>query len=325
MFLLAAAVGACLFGLGKSISAAADNSDAEEMNDEAEGMVDDARRAVESARTRSSKELELLGLEKLAAWQGPLSHFLKTINKLQNVDMDALLLPGESKKLSKETIAQMQITYKEIEHALGIGAGGLAAGAGAALVSYAAVGAFASAGTGAAIAGLSGAAATNATLAWLGGGTLAAGGLGVAGGMCVLGGMVAAPVLLVLGFMSSAKAKENLANARSNLARAKEVKSQGDVMVAACDGISERTALFWLAIEELSVRADAAVDLLDFDIKALGRDYTKFTIEAKQHVGRAVALAQALWSLCNVPILDEKGNLTVASANALKEQKLLPA
>ena len=323
MFILAATIGACLFGLGKSIAAAADNSDAEEMNDEAEGVVNDARRAVEAARLKSSKELELLGLEKVAAWQGPLSHFLKTINKLQNVDMDKLSLPGEAKKLSRETLARMEIANKEIEHAFGIGAGTLAAGAGAALVSYAAVGAFASAGTGAAIAGLSGAAATNATLAWLGGGALAAGGFGVAGGMCVLGGMVAAPMLLVLGFMSSAKAKENLANARSNLAKAKEVKSQADVMIAACNGISERASLFWLAVEELSIRVDSAVDLLDADIKKLGNDYSKFTIEAKQHVGRAVALAQSLWSLCDIPILDEKGKLTVASENALKEQKLL--
>lgn len=325
MFLLAATIGACLFGLGKSIAAASDNSDAEEMNDEAEDLVDSARRDVERARLKSRKELELLGLEKVAAWQGPLAHFLKTIRKLNNVDMDKLLLPSESAKLSKETISRMEISYMEIEHAFGVGAGALAAGAGAALVSYAAVGAFASAGTGAAIAGLSGAAATNATLAWLGGGALAAGGFGVAGGMWVLGGMVAAPMLLVLGFMSSAKAKENLANARSNLAKAKEVKSQADVIVAACDGISERTALFWVAIEELSLRTEDIVCMLDDDIMALGRDYMKFTIEAKEHVGKAVSLAQALWSLCDVPILDENGKLTVASANALKDQKLLSA
>lgn len=325
MFLLAAAVGACLYGIGKSLSAAVDNSDAEEMNDEAKDVIDGARRAVEKARLRSAKELELLGLEKVAAWQGPLAHFLKTINKLQNVDMNNLPSSEESKRLNKETIAQMQISCEEVEHTFGIGIGGLAAGAGAALVSYAAVGTFASAGTGAAIAGLSGAAATNATLAWLGGGTLAAGGLGMAGGMCVLGGVVAAPMLLVLGFMSSAKAKENLANARSHLAKAKEVKSQADVMVSACNGISDRTALFWIAIEELSDRVDAAVSLLDADIRTLGCDYKKFTLEAKKHVGKAVSLAQALWSLCGVPILDKNGKLTVASENALKEQKLLPA
>ena len=41
--------------------------------------------------------------------------------------------------------------------------------------------------TGTAIASLSGAAATNAALAWLGGGTVAAGGAGVAGGSFILG------------------------------------------------------------------------------------------------------------------------------------------
>lgn len=56
------------------------------------------------------------------------------------------------------------------------------------------VGAFASASTGTAIGSLSGASATSASLAWLGGGSAAAGGLGVAGGFVVLtaGGAVIA-------------------------------------------------------------------------------------------------------------------------------------
>jgi hypothetical protein len=50
------------------------------------------------------------------------------------------------------------------------------------------VGAFATAGTGTAIETLSGIAAYNATMAWIGGGTLSAGGLGVSGGIMVLSG-----------------------------------------------------------------------------------------------------------------------------------------
>lgn len=319
MFLLAAAIGACLVGIGKSISAASDNSDAEELNNEAEDLVDEARRSVERARLKSQKESELLGLEKVAAWQGPLSRFLTTINKLQYVEMEELGLLNEGRNLSKDTIKRMEISYQEVEHALGIGAGGLAAGAGAALGAYALVGTFAYASTGTAIVGLSGAAATNATLAWLGGGSLAVGGLGVTGGMCVLGGVVAAPMLLVLGFMSSAKAKENLANARSNLAEAKKTEAQAKVIVDAANGISERLALFWLAIEELAVRLNASIDKVEFDLQELGVDYRKFTSEAKQNLGRAVSQAHALWSLCEVPIIDKDGKLTVASENALKE------
>lgn len=51
------------------------------------------------------------------------------------------------------------------------------------------VAAVGTAGTGTAISTLSGVAATRATLAVLGGGTLAAGGLGIAGGAVVLGGI----------------------------------------------------------------------------------------------------------------------------------------
>jgi len=62
-------------------------------------------------------------------------------------------------------------------------------------------------------------AATNATLAWLGGGTLATGGLGVAGGTMMLGGIVASPLLLVTGLALSAKGKQELENARGDAAK----------------------------------------------------------------------------------------------------------
>lgn len=74
---------------------------------------------------------------------------------------------------------------------------------------------FASASTGTAIASLSGVAATNATLAWFGGGALTAGGLGMAGGTLVLGGIVVGPVLAAAGLIMNAKAGENLASAEA--------------------------------------------------------------------------------------------------------------
>lgn len=76
---------------------------------------------------------------------------------------------------------------------------GAGAGAGTAAGLFATVSAMATASTGTAIASLSGAAASSATLAWLGGGSLAAGGMGVAGGTAVLTGIVALPALLAVG------------------------------------------------------------------------------------------------------------------------------
>jgi hypothetical protein len=69
-------------------------------------------------------------------------------------------------------------------------AGGIGAAAGtlASATAFSLVATFGTASTGTAIASLSGAAATNATLAWIGGGTLAAGGGGVAAGTTILTG-----------------------------------------------------------------------------------------------------------------------------------------
>ena len=78
-----------------------------------------------------------------------------------------------------------------------IGTSGALAGTCAAIGIPTLVAQFATAATGTAISTLSGAAATNATLAWLGGGTVASGGLGVAGGAVVLGGIVAVVAISV--------------------------------------------------------------------------------------------------------------------------------
>ena len=86
-------------------------------------------------------------------------------------------------------------------------AGGTGAGALTALGAYGLVGALGTASTGAAIGGLSGAAASSATLAWFGGGAIAAGGLGIAGGTAVLGGIVAAPIPVAIGAFQQVKAR----------------------------------------------------------------------------------------------------------------------
>lgn len=107
-----------------------------------------------------------------------------------------------------------------------------------------AAGVFATASTGTAIASLSGAAATNATLAFFGGGSLAAGGLGIAGGTAVLGGLVAGPALAVIGFVVGSKASANLDNAYSNLSKAEEFKEEMNTASSLCIGIRKRTAMF---------------------------------------------------------------------------------
>lgn len=90
-------------------------------------------------------------------------------------------------------------------------AGALGVGSAVAVGSWTLVGLVGSASTGTSIATLSGAAATNATLAWFGGGALAAGGAGIAGGTLVLGGIALAPVMAIATWRSKAKLREVVA------------------------------------------------------------------------------------------------------------------
>lgn len=91
--------------------------------------------------------------------------------------------------------------------AINVGAGSIAGGS-LAVGSWALVTALGSASTGAAISALSGVAATNATLAWFGGGALAAGGAGMAGGTAILGWLFAIPLVYFSAKGSHKKAKE---------------------------------------------------------------------------------------------------------------------
>ena len=99
-------------------------------------------------------------------------------------------------------------------------AGGTLAGASAGAAAGAIAGAVGTASTGTAISGLSGAAATNATMAWLGGGAISAGGGGMAAGALVLNSVIAGPALLVGGFAVSkqgAKAKTKAVDAETQV------------------------------------------------------------------------------------------------------------
>ncbi len=82
----------------------------------------------------------------------------------------------------------------------------VAGGLGAPVAVSTLVASLGTASTGTAISALSGAAATKATIAWLGGGALAAGGLGIAGGTAVLG------VVAVCGAYGAKKLYDRVTN-----------------------------------------------------------------------------------------------------------------
>lgn len=196
-------------------------------------------------------------------------------------------------------------------------AGGLASGAMAgaltAFGAYGAAGTLATASTGTAIASLNGAAATNATLAFFGGGSLAAGGLGMAGGTAVLGGLVAGPALAVLGFVVGAKASKNLDAANANWAKAKEFEEEMKTAADLCNGIRRRSAMFNRFLIRLQTIFDPLVYEMTQIIEQKGTDFRTFSDDEKKCIASAMSLAGAIKAVLDTPILDESGNLTKES------------
>lgn len=159
--------------------------------------------------------------------------------------------------------------------AVGAGAGFAAGAAVASMAPTAAMWAattFGVASTGTAISALSGAAATNAALAWLGGGALAAGGGGAAAGSAILalagpiGWTVAGATLLVSVVLYTRKKFENREAKQEALAGVKENTARVRGIDAQIVDLLQRTASLR---EHLLIRYRDALTLIGADFLAL--------------------------------------------------------
>ncbi len=139
------------------------------------------------------RRLESLGTLKLAA------KFLKKA-RIRKRELE------KEFDFSPEILAKWEGPSMEVSTIIRDATKSFTAGASTAVGVYGAVGSLGSASTGTAISSLSGAAVQKAILAWLGGGSLAAGGGGMAVGALTLGSLFVGPAALVSGFVEMSKA-----------------------------------------------------------------------------------------------------------------------
>jgi len=320
--IIAAGTGA--LGIGKGIKAAVDNNDANDYNRWANDTISKAKDSLEVSRKASNKALESLGGKKLFVLDKSISHFIVSFEKLKNVQLEDSTGMDELNKfrLDKQTAAELKEMSGYASSILGGTMAGALAGSLAGFGAYSAVATFATViGSTTAIGTLSGAAATSATLAFLGGGSLAAGGLGMAGGMAVLGGLVAGPALAVMGFIVGAKASENLDKAKSNYAESKKIAEELRIAAILCNGIRRRSYMF----DRLLIRLDALFFPLVFGMETIitqkGDDWSKFNNDDKHTIAAAAAIAKAIKMVLDTPILTEDGKLTEESVQVAEEIK----
>lgn len=321
LLFIGAAAATGIFGVGKTLKAGIDNSDAKDINENAQRRIDDTTEELNKARKACGESLKHLGEEKIYILNNSINKFVVSFEKLKDVEFTNSQGLNELNKMHIDKKA-----FAELKQMGGIAASfangatvGVAGGTLAAFGAYGAATTFATASTGTAIASLSGAAATNATLAFFGGGSLAAGGLGVAGGTAVLGGLVAGPALLVMGLITGAKASANLDNAYANSAKADEICEQLETAIVQCNAIRRRTYMFY----NLLARSDSYFLPLIYKMEEIiekeGTDYSAYSPESKKTIASAASVAVTIKAILDTALLTEDGNLTDESEKVAKD------
>lgn len=315
------AVLAGVTGVKKAYDANEKNNEAKYICDQAKESLENAKKELQASQNQASASLTLLGKEKAEVLQKDMVPFVKLMKKIKNINMTEIREMGELSKLqvNEETLAEMQEMGSLAMEMVSGSVEGIGAGAAMALGAYGTVTFLGTAGTGTAIASLSGAAATNATLAYLGGGTLAAGGLGVAGGMAVLGGVVAGPALAVLGFTLDSKASENLENAKSYQAKVKTAVEKLGLASDACQKISQRADMFLGLLENIHIKFQNFIDQIKDVMIDTGTDYGDYSQAEKNILAMTWSLAVATKAILDTPILNEDGSVTNKSLDVYHE------
>lgn len=345
-FILAGAAAiAGITGIAKGAEAMSKNSEAKELLEEAQDIFESAKYEMEQCKEEAADSLADLGKLKLEIWDRQFNRFINLVERVKNVDFEGQAAIDNKlySRITKEDLMEMkEISLKAGEVVAG-GFTSLGAGALAGIASYGGAMMFASASTGTAISALSGVAATNATLAWFGGGSLAAGGLGMAGGTAVLGGIVAGPIIAVGGMLMAAKAKANLADAKKKYAEAEkaseEMKTAASILIA----ITKLSIQFNDVISAMDCRMTIVLNklesvLIDFENskqrtfkfkvskairKLFGKktiiEYTELALDEKKAVQLAYQFAQTMKILLEKPLLTEDGTIDP------KAEQVLPA
>ena len=264
-----------------------------------------AQQNAEAAAKKTNEKIDELGHHTSDLYDS-LTAIQSLFDRIRNVPEENRLKYESLKTIRvnwKQQAEKIELDYKNAEvKAAGQGAAGVGAGvAVAAMGPTVAMGVattFGVASTGTAISALSGAAATNAALAWLGGGALAVGGGGMAAGNAFLA--LAGPVGWAIAGVSIVASGLIFLKTKNDKERLEDIYTH----------ISDRDVKSYdLAIVELSERIQRIVDeagKLEEAVKRVetfGTDYRALTEAQQYELGAYVNLMEAATMLLVNPIL----------------------
>jgi hypothetical protein len=284
----------------------------------------EANDTIKSANSRHEKNIARFDetsettnkvMDKLGALELEILHsfdeFSDTIEKIQNRPQfkeyikDGVELP----KYDKEELKNVSVGAGVLLGGLGGTAVGTAGGFAAAGAATSAVMVLGTASTGTAIASLSGVAATNATLAALGGGAIAAGGGGIALGTTILGATTLGVGLLVGGLIFNATGGKLSDKADEAWAQMEKAEKTID---SACGYLNQLKVIATKYQESLSAVRDKYKEIfgyISYSVNNLHKtDWNDFSSEERIATQNAILLVELLYKMCQVNLVNKAKN-----------------
>lgn len=187
---------------------------------------------------------------------------------------------------------------------MGGAAAGTAGGFAAAGATTSAVMALGTASTGTAISALSGVAATNATLAALGGGSLAVGGGGMALGSAILGGATLGIGLLVGGVIFNVTGSKLSDKADEAYSQAERTEREVKKIVAYFNELSDAANSFMDTLINVETQYRKRLSILDHVVNFFEKtNWFDFTEKEKKMTANTVLLVGLLYTMCQVKLV----------------------
>lgn len=324
----AAIVGATAY-TGSNIVTAFNNFDeADELISKAKSEFSAIMDELDAKKADTVSKLEKLNILKLAIYSEQITLAIDVFKKiipskqkstgfLDDTDLDKLFTKAEIQKLEKATLSA-----KDLLNQLDQGVSLMQA---ASTGSLAFMAQFGIASTGTAISSLSGAAATNATLAALGGGSLAAGGGGMALGNAVLGGITVFPAAIVLSWNYAKNSERALTEAHEHYANTKKEIGKASYQISILrNGIDQRIGEIEGALVKLSSICSSNMlprlyEAYNVNKDAHGNvDFTACSTADKNTIALCVHFVRELANLMRVKVFDDSGHPSDESEAALR-------